>query len=871
MIEKNWHNLSIENIFQKLGTNENGINNEQAKERLKKYKENILPKEKKFSIIKIIIEQFKSPLVYILLIASIISFLLKEFIDMWIILSAVFINAIIGFFQEYKAEKTFLHLRKLVQYKSRVLRKDMASNKSNESIINNKYIVPGDIIILKPGDVVGADARIIKSNGLKVKEAILTGESTPSLKHSNKLSKNIGLADKENMIYAGTNIVGGTAMAIVIATGSNTELGKIANLIKSTTKEKTPLQNKIAHMAGWLGIIIGIMCLILFVSGVMLGRPFFEMLLISVAVAVAGIPEGLAIAVTVCLAVGMQAILQKKALIKKLIATETLGSITVIASDKTGTLTEGRMTVVDIIPHLSKTGSQELLKIGLLCNNAIIKLPEDKTDNPIINGDPTEIALLTASMASELERKAILKKYPRIDELPFESKNMYMATLHKVLDKQNKKELLVKGAPEKIINLSSLNNADKQAIITKTNTLTSKGLRVIAFAKKISSQQNNTILKEDLQNLEFIGLIAIKDPLRKNAKQTIKTCELAGIKPIIMTGDHELTAKAIAIEIGLIKKNEKILIGKELDKMSDKELGSVLKTSNVYARVEPKHKIRIINLLQKQGEIVAMAGDGVNDAPAIKAANIGISLGSGSEITKQTAEMILIDNNFQTILEAIKQGRNIFQNIKKIILFLLADIFTEFILIGSTLLMGFPLPLIAGQILWINIIEDTLPAMALSYEKGNKNILKEKKTKTDSKLLDSEMKVLIFIIGIITDFILFGLFLYLYYYKNLDISYIRTMIFAGLGIDTLFIVFSCKNLRQKIWEYNPFDNYFLNLSVIFGWAMLIIAVYLPFFQKILQTTSLNYNDWLILISLGLINLVLIEIGKSFYITKKQKT
>jgi len=864
-----WHNLSITKTLEKLETNKNGLTFKQANERLKQYGENRLPEKEKFSITKIIFSQFESPLVYILIIAAAIALSLEEFIDMGIILAAVFINAGIGFFQEYKAEQTFVHLKKLVTHTARVLRrKQNGKAEAEEHLITSQELVPGDIITLEAGDIVPADSRLIEVHNLETKEAILTGESVPSLKQIEPLEEGAPLADRENMVYSGTIITRGKARAVIVDTGLKTELGKIASLLKRTEDDKTPLQKKIAHLAKITGFIIGGFCVVLFVSGLIIGRPFFEMLLISVAVAVAGIPEGLVIAVTVCLTVGMRKILKKKALTRKLVAAETLGSITIICSDKTGTLTVGKMAVSHILPF-KKFNSQDLLKIGLLCNNVIIENPEEELEKWKISGDTTEIALAQGAVHAGLERKKLLREYLRIDEIPFESETMYMATLHQT-SLNNKYTLLVKGAPEKILELCQMSSGQKKEIKKEFEKLTVKGLRVLAFAQKnLSGKKIKQLSNKHLDNLEFMGLIALKDPLRPEAKETITSCKLAGIRPIIITGDHKLTAKTIAEEIGLIKPGEKILEGHDLDKLSDKELSQVLKKTSIFARVEPKHKIRIIKALQAQGEVVAMTGDGVNDAPAIKAADVGVALGSGSEVTKGTADIILLDDNFKTVVEAIKTGRNIFSNIKKVVLYLFSDSFTEFILIGGALLMGFPLPLLAGQILWVNIIEDTLPAMALSYEKEGKDVLKRKARGHKAKILDKEMKFLIFIIGIVTDIILLALFAYLYS-LHFDLTYIRTIIFVGLGIDTLFYVFSCKHLHKPIWKYNPFDNIFLNMSVIFGWFMFLIALYTPFFQTILQVVPLHLNDWLIVIGLGLIKLTFVELGKLMFISPRFK-
>ncbi|MGC9049185.1 MAG: cation-translocating P-type ATPase [Patescibacteria group bacterium] len=783
---------------------------------------------------------------------------LQEFIDCGVILVAILINTVIGFVQENKSEKTLEQLNRMVKYHAKVIRQN------EEHIIEGEELVPGDIIIVEAGDIVPADARILSSHNLQVVEAVLTGESSPSSKKEGVLKEGVPLADRENMFYRGTTVSRGKAKAVVVATGLKTEIGKIATLIRETGETKTPLQKKMDDLARVIGLIIAGTCLILFIVGLLSGRPFLEMLLVSVAVAVAGIPEGLVIAVTACLAIGMQRILRKKALVRKLVAAETLGSTTVIASDKTGTLTEGKMSIAHILP-IDEEYREDLLKICLLCNNAVIENPYDELKEWIISGDTTEIALILGAVQSGIERDKILKDYPRLDEIPFESEKMYMATLHK--DK-NKNLILVKGAPEKILFLCNISPEKSDKIKKEVKGLASRGLRVLAFAQKEVSAEIKKIEDGDLVMMRFLGLIALKDPLRPEIKETINECRGAGIRPIIVTGDHRLTAQMIGEEIGLAK-DKNIIEAADLDKFSDDELKQAVKKIDIFARIESKHKIRIINALRANQEVVAMTGDGVNDAPAIKAADIGIALGSGSEVTKQAADIVLLDDNFKTIVEAIKEGRIIFDNIKKIIVYLFCSSFSELILIGAAIILGWPLPILAVQILWVNIIQDGPPAMALTYEKGEPGILKEKPRDLSVPIFDSQMKFLIFCIGILTDLILLGLFWFLLKYSYYDLARIRTIIFIGLGIATLFYVYSCKSLKRSLWRYNPFDNRFLNLSVLFGFVMFFVAIYTPFFQKVLRTTALGFQEWLILICLGLINIILIEIGKAIFIIKKR--
>lgn len=865
-----WHSLKLEEIFKKLDTNRNGLTEEEAKKRQKEFGLNKLPEEKRLSKVGIFLNQFKNPLIFILLIAALICFFLKEIKDALVILAAVFLNTLIGFFQENKAENTLRELKKIVRYRAKVFR----SGNEKETLTDD--LVPGDIIIIEAGDIVPADGRLIEVHNLQVVEAVLTGESIPSEKKVMALPETTSLADRENMIYFGTNVVRGKAIAVVTSIGLQTELGKIASLIKETKEEPTPLQKKIGQLAKILGILIAGLAFLILIFGLLVGRSFGEMFLIAVAMTVAAIPESLVIGMTICLALGMQRILKRKALVRKLIAAETLGSITVIAADKTGTLTEGKMKVEEIFSQAE--GEITAGKVFFLCNDAVIENPDDEFNQWRIFGDPTEQALVLAAGQAGLKKKELDKEFPLVDEMPFDSEKMWMATLHKIKNQISnfKNVIFIKGAPERILKMSKYIRVDEQEqelsenkyqeIEKKYLKSTKEGLRVLAGAYKFTEAKK--LEEEDFKDFVFLGLAILRDPLRKDVRETIEECRQAGLRPIIVTGDHKLTAQKIALEAGILKSEEKILEGSELESFNKDELRQAVKEINVFSRVEPKHKIAIVDALQSQGEVVAMTGDGVNDAPALKSADIGIALGSGTEVTKQTADMVLLDDNFKTIVEAVKEGRTIFDNIKKIILYLLSSSFTEVILIGGSLIFGLPLPLLPAQILWVNIIQDSLPAMALTNEKTEKETMREK-IKTRRQLLDKEMKFLILLISLVTNLILFGLFWWLYK-KTGNLDYVRTIIFVALGIASLFYIFSCKNLRKTIFHYFPLDNKFLNFSVIFGWLMFVIAFYIPFFQKILRVVPLKITDWIILISFGLINIILIEFGKLIFFMKRKK-
>ncbi|MFA5128768.1 MAG: HAD-IC family P-type ATPase [Patescibacteria group bacterium] len=860
-----WHSLEIKEVLTKLNVSEDGLDKTEAAQRLEKIGPNKLPEEKKLTQLQIFFNQFKSPLVYILLVAAIITIFLDEFIDTGVILAAVLLNTIVGFFQEVKAEKTIERLRMMIEHKARVIRN------GKEMEINAEELVPGDIILVEAGDKITADARLVEAHNLQIIEAPLTGESAPSNKDVKILAAGTVLADRENIVYMGTNVVRGRGKAVVIETGVRTELGKIALMVKEAGEEKTPLQKQLSKFSKWLAVVFSVLCLCIFLFGIVQGRPFIEIFLTAVAVAVAAIPEGLLVALTVILAIGMQRILKERALVRKLVAAETLGSVSVICSDKTGTITLGKMMVDHIFTESKSEKSRiRVLEIGLLCNNAVIQNPEEELENLVILGDATEQALLLAALQTGLRKEEIEKQKPRIDEIPFDEEKKYMATLHAV---GNSKVIFIKGAPEVVLEMSGWLevNGEKEKFSgdriknfeKEIDDLTQKGLRLLAVAYK---EDGNL---EELKDLVLVGLVALKDPLRQEARDTMEACKKAGIRPILITGDHRLTAKTIAQEIGLPAGEENILEGKDLDKMNDEKFNSILRQVNVYARVLPQHKMRIIEAWQKKGEVVAMTGDGVNDAPALKKADIGVALGSGTEVAKEVSDMVLLDDNFATIVKAVKQGRAIFENIRKVITYLLSDSFTEMILVGGSLLLGLPLPVLAAQILWVNLIEDGLPSIALSFEPEERGLMREKPRKKTENILNAEMKIIIFVIGIFTDLLLFGLFYYFWEIYQ-DIEYTRTIVFVGLGINSLFYVWSCRSLRFSLWHMNPFKNKFLNISVIFGFLMFFIALYVPFFQKVLRTVPLGIRDWGIILFLGLINLLLIELVKFIFITRHKK-
>jgi len=869
-----WHNLSLEKVVKKLNSDiEQGLSLNDVEKRQKEFGKNLLPREKPLAKTKIILNQFKSPLIYILLLAGIVVLFFKEFTDAIVIFAAVFLNTIVGFWQENKANKALLKLKRIIKIKAKVVRE------GNIKLVDSSEIVPGDIFVLSPGDKVPADGRIIESRGLKINEMALTGEWISAEKKEKILPENTPLADRDNMVYMGTIVEDGKGKAIATHTGLATEIGKVVKIMKETKEEKTPLQRKVSRLARVIGIIIGIICLVILIEGVMTGNDFLEIFITAVAVAVAAIPEGLPVALTVILALGMQRILKKKGLVRKLLAAETLGSTSIICTDKTLTLTEGKMRVSEIFEGRElldgkKEDHSLSLKIASLANEAFVENPEESIEKWIVRGRPTDRALLLAGIETGFNRKEFEKRMKKIGEIPFNSLNKYLAIGFETEKKE--KIFYFSGAPEKLLKISgflkvgknqiSLDKRKKEKIRKKMEEMTGKGLRVIGVAYKKTKKLDNFLKKPE--NLIFVGLIGLKDPIRKEAKEAIKICREAGMRPIIVTGDHKLTALAVARELGFRVKEKNIMTGGELEELSDKELKEKIREIQIFARVEPKHKMRIINAWQERGEVVAMTGDGINDAPAIKKADIGIALGSGTEVAKEVSDLVLLTDNFNVIVAAVEEGRAIIDNIRKVITYLLSDSFTETILIGVGLLLGYPLPISAVQILWVNFIEDGLPSISLAFEPDEKDLMKRRPEPRNLSLLTKEMKVIILGIGIITDLILLAIFFWLWK-RNHDIAYVRTMIFAALSIDSIFYVFSCRSLRKNIWHINLFSNKLLVFSWVFGIIMLIAALYFPPLQTLLKTVPLEIWDWLILGGLGLTEFFLIESVKYLFIKNKR--
>lgn len=844
----NAHSLKTEKIFSILASSRQGLNEEEAKKRLKDYGPNLLAESSSISLLSIIINQFKNPFIYVLVFALAISLLTRHLIDVGIIIATILISTIIGVIQEYKADKSLASLKKIIHSKASLLRE------GKKLIVDQAEIVPGDILVIKAGDKILADARILELKDLEVNEATLTGESLSIYKINEVLEINTSLADRKNMLYAGTVACAGYAKAIVIATGHDTELGKIANLLLETKNVETPLQKQMLSFGKKLSIALVLVNLLIFLLGVILHKSIYEMFLTSVALVVAAVPEGLMPAMSIILATGMQKLSKRKGLVRRMLAAETLGSITTICTDKTGTLTTGEMTMAGIYINSEKITELEILQAAFLCNEAVI---DSRNGEEKIIGNPTDKALMKAALNLGIKGNDLENKEPKIAELAFKSSQKFMATLHK---NAYGFVIYVKGAPEKILEKSKLSKEDLEKLQKEVDKVTDQGYRVIAIAKKELKEEPGNLENNNIKDLEFLGLISLKDPVREDASEAIRLCLKAGIKPIMLTGDHKRTAISVAKEIGMIVNDESILEGKEIEKLEEKELRNILKKITVFARVEPKHKIAIVSALQKNNEVVAMTGDGINDSPALKKADIGVAVGSGTEIAKETADLILLDDNFMTIVEAIKQGRIIFNNLRKVILCLLIDSCTEMILVTGSILLTLPLPVIPAQILWVKLIEDTLPAISLSFEELDEEVMDHKPRSKDDQIINKNYVKLILSYTVTMDLTLLGLFCLLYF-NDSYLEHTRTIIFVCLGITTLVGVFAIRSIRHHIWQINPFSNKLLLYTTMLSMLLYLLALYHPFFNHILKTVPLGPKDWMIIFGYSFFSLVVYETCK----------
>ncbi|MFA7377472.1 MAG: cation-transporting P-type ATPase [Patescibacteria group bacterium] len=862
-----FYQLTTKEVFKKLKTSEKGLELKEAKKRLAANGLNKLPRNKAFGSLRLFLNQFKNPLVFILVAALAISYFAGHKSDSLIIFLVILMTNTVGFFQEWKANNALKKLNSTVVHEIRVRRGEELV------IINREELVIGDVIELNPGDVVPADGRLFTVSNLKINEAPLTGESLPVIKEVAEIKKEVGLGDRKNMAYRETVVVEGRGEMVITAVGAKTEIGQVAKLIKETSDDLTPLQRQINKFGIKLGLFLIFANVLIFFIGVLSGRDVFEMFMVSVVIVVSAVPEGLIPAMAIILAIGMQRLAKKKGLVRRAVAAETLGSVSVICADKTGTLTQGEMMVDKLftIKGEEKIEKHNLaLKIGVLCNDGLLENPGEKEANLKVLGNPTDKAFMLKGASFGLYRREIELEEPRLSTLQFSSEIKLMATSHKV-GKNGKQIIYVKGAPEKILKLSSQYESDRGVkkmtakerdfYQTKIDKVTMLGARVIALAYVEREAGKKGELKYDeLQNLTMVGIFSLRDQIRPNVKEAIASCQKAGIRVVIITGDHEKTAIAIAREIGFEINSKNVLDGDALDKMSDNELRKKVNSIRLYARVSPHHKLKIVSALQQNNRVVAMTGDGINDSPALKKADIGVAVGNGTDVAKEVADLVLLDNSFLTIIEAIKQGRITFNNIQKVILYLFTDCFQEMVIIGSAILLGWPLPILPVQVLWIKLIEDPLPAASLAFDKTEKNVMREKPRPKNQTFLPTSLQKVIVFYAIVMDGLALAIF-YFYWKIIGDVDLARSVMFVTIGASTLVYIYAVRGLKQSIFKINPFSNQYLVYATLIGFALLVASVYLPFLNRLLSVKPLSLFDWIFPLGFGIASIVVFELGK----------
>ncbi len=937
---ENLHSISKEETAEHLGTNpETGLPKGEPEKRLNQYGPNELEERKGSTLLDLILEQFKSFLVIILIAAAVVSILIGETVDAVAIIAIVILNTIMGVVQEARAEKALAALKKMSSPDADVLRD------GKHTTVPSTELVPGDVVFLKAGNYVPADLRLTESVNLHIDESSLTGESVPVDKTADKtLEEDTSLGDRKNCAYMNTMISYGRGAGIVVKTGMDTEMGKIAEMIQSYENESTPLQKDLDRLGRRLGILALAVCGVILIFGVLrdtnvslLGEgveTYFSefqdrivtLFMTAVSLAIAAVPEGLPAVVTICLALGMRRMVKRNALIRRLPAVETLGSANIICTDKTGTLTQNQMTVLEgWVPDrlFSVTGEgyepegefridedafdpsediavSMLLRGGLICNDANLESSsgsedaaegEEKTEWGII-GDPTEGALVVAAEKAGLHKTEQDKQWPRIREFPFNSERKRMTTIHEIPEDFSRKNLpgvetdyvaFVKGAPDVILNYSGkwlaegeireLSEEDREKITSVNEEMAGRALRVLAVAyRPLKEVPGEDAEAENVENdLIFVGLQGMMDPPRPEVKAAVERAKRAGIRSIMVTGDYKITAAAIGEAVGMLRPDGKVLSGKEIDDLSDEEMAQAVTETDVFARVSPEHKVRIVDALRSQGSISAMTGDGVNDAPALKQADIGVAMGiTGTDVTKETAEMVLTDDNFASIVSAVEEGRIIYSNIRKFVFYLLSCNIGEILTIFSSMIMGLPIPLTPIQILWVNLVTDGAPALALGVEKGEPDIMKRKPRGSRESVINKEMLAGFAVQGVvIAASVILAFYIGLQLYSN-SIQHARTIAFATLVCAQIIRGFTVRSQHHSVFSIGFFTNKYMILAIVSSIVLLLAVVYIPFLNTVFNTISLTLRDWLYIISFGLAAPVAEEITKFFLRLKRRQ-
>ncbi len=867
------HNTPLDQLLQSFSTDaERGLTAGQAQKALAQYGENKLQEKKKKSNLQRFLAQFKDVMIIILLIAAAISFGIacttgetSEFFEPVLILLIVVLNAVLGMLQESKAEKALDALKNLSAPHARVLRD------GKEQVIDAAQLVPGDIIHLEAGDFVPADARLIKSVSLKSEESALTGESVPSEKDAAaQVAADAPLGDRSNMVFSGCSITYGTATAVVTGTGMNTEMGKIAGLLSGEQETQTPLQKKLAQLGKYLGILALIACAVIFVVGLIDGMDVLEIFMTSVSLAVSAIPEGLPAIVTIVLSIGVQRMVKKNAIIRRLPAVETLGSASVICSDKTGTLTQNRMTLVKAyvdgregLEDISQSNSPEvrrLLMYGALCSDGSVTFENGAAKHI---GDPTETSIILAAYQNGMPKEDLVEQFPRVAELPFDSDRKRMTSVNQI---EGKHVVIVKGAFDSIAPRCAAGGLE--AAGQMNDRMSENALRVLAIAYKVIDAAPENPQIDELENgLTFLGLVGMIDPPRPEAKEAVAVCRKAGIKPVMITGDHVVTASAIAKELGILQSGERAITGAQLDAMSEEELDREVEHISVYARVSPENKIRIVKAWQRKGQLVSMTGDGVNDAPALKAADIGCAMGiTGTDVAKGAADMTLTDDNFATIVDAVREGRGIYANIRKVVGFLLGTNIGEVLTVFFSMLLWRKTPLLSMQLLWINLVTDSLPAIALGMEAVESDVMEHKPKPKDEGIFAHGLGVRIVLQGVM--FALLSMWAFVLGENATGtLAGGQTMAFLVLSLSQVVQAFNMRS-DHSLFHIGPFTNHKLNWACLISLLLVVLVLFTPV-RIAFELVILPWELYLQGVGLALIPVLAMELSKKFGLIKHQ--
>lgn len=872
-----YYQLTGEQALAELKSSANGLTEAEVKARQEKYGPNVLESKKHTTLLQKFIAQFKDLMIVILMVAALVAMLAGEVSDALIIFLVVILNAVFGVFQEAKAENAIDALQEMTTPYSRVKRNGVVMQ------VKSDEIVPGDIVLLEAGDIVPADMRILESSSLKIEEAALTGESVPVDKESSVLTeKEPPLGEQSNLCFMNTSVTYGTAEAVVFATGMQTQVGHIATMLDEVDNSVTPLQKNITHLSKVLTVLILIIAVVIFVFGVMTGREsVLDMLLTAISLAVAAIPEGLPAIVTITLALGTQTMAKRKALVRKLPAVETLGTTEIIASDKTGTLTQNKMTVEQLYTdhNLVAADSFKVSPEKRLAQIMILANDSQETPDGLV-GDPTETALIQYYLDRQMDVKQVQNDFPRINSIPFDSERKMMSA---IVSHAGQRYLMTKGAVDEILQRTTkiedngevrpITQADKDKILNTNQELALEALRVLGFAYKplTEAESNVEATSDNFENdLIFAGMIGMIDPQRPEVKDAVAEAKSAGIRPLMITGDHKDTARAIAIRLGIIQPDDEsgVITGCDLDAMSDEELKQNVAKYSVYARVAPEHKVRIVKAWQAHGKIVAMTGDGVNDAPALKTADIGVGMGiTGTEVSKNASDIVLADDNFATIILAVREGRKVFANIQKAIQYLLSANLGEVLTLFMMTMLNWSI-FAPVQILWINLVTDTFPAIALGVEKGEKDIMKKKPRGSKSNFLSNGVGSSIIYQGILEGVLTLGVYWIAINYPFHETSAqihadALTMSYATLGVIQLFHAFNSKSIHGTIFSKETFNNKYFNIAVLASAVLLAMTIFVPAFNSTFHVTTLALEQWGIVLGAGALMIIIVEVVKFF--------